>query len=112
MIDNRIPVRETQCATCPWREGSPYAHLREDLERSALSEASRICHSTGSNNAINARTGLPERICRGSRDVQLRVLHGIGFLEAPTDAAWEKKWSEIKERKHHAKEHHRGRADR
>jgi hypothetical protein len=90
-----VKVNQQMCATCPWREGSPYAYLVPDLERSALSEGSRICHSTGSNNAINARTGKKEAICRGARDAQLQVLAGLGFLSAPTDAAWEAKCKEI-----------------
>jgi hypothetical protein len=90
-----MKVNEQMCATCPWREGSPYAYLAADLERSALSEGSRICHSTGSNNAINARTGKPEAICRGARDVQLRVLAGLGFLSEPTDKAWEEKCGQL-----------------
>ena len=91
-----LKVNKQMCATCPWREGSPYADLRDSLERSALSQASRFCHSTGSNNAINQWTGKPERVCRGARNVQLKVLAGIGFLDAPTDAAWEKKARELK----------------
>jgi len=110
MIKTRLPVNREKCATCPWREGSPYAHLRESLEQSALSEGSRICHSTGSNNAINRRTGKPPMICRGARDVQLRVLAGIGFLADATDEAWENKWKEINNRA--PTEHNRDRADR
>jgi hypothetical protein len=82
-----MPVNKAMCATCPWRDESPYSELRETLTASALGEASRICHSTGSN-AINARTGKPERLCRGARDEQLRFFVGIGFLPEPTDAAW------------------------
>jgi hypothetical protein len=72
------------CATCPFREGSPYAHLADDL-----------CHSTGSNNAINRRTGKPARICRGARDLQLQVFTAIGVLTAPTDEAWDAKCREL-----------------
>jgi hypothetical protein len=60
------------------------------LRAGALSTGSRICHSTGSN-AINARTGKPERLCRGARDEQLAFFVGIGFLPEPTDAAWRAK---------------------
>lgn len=89
------PTRATMCATCPWRHGSPYAYLRADLERSALTANSRICHSTGSNNAINKRTGKPERLCRGARNSQLHMMHGIGFITAPTDAAWNAKCRQL-----------------
>lgn len=89
-----LPVRKTQCATCPFRHGSPYEHLRSDLTMSALSEASRICHSTGSN-GINRRTGKPPALCRGARDVQLHYFAAMRLINAPTDEAWNKCAAEI-----------------
>jgi len=86
------PVNKEMCATCPWREGSPYAHLRGYLETASL-KTSRLCHSTGSN-AINENTGKPERLCRGSRNFQLNLFYRIGFLKKPTDKCWEQKWKE------------------
>jgi hypothetical protein len=68
--------------------------LRADLEQSALTRSSRICHSTGSN-AINKRTGKPERLCRGARNSQLRMMHGMGVITAPTDEAWNAKCLEL-----------------
>lgn len=85
-----LPLRLTKCATCPFRAGSKYEYLRGELAMSAISEASRICHSTGSN-AINRRTGKPSRLCRGARDVQLAAFHSTGFIDAPTDQAWQAK---------------------
>lgn len=82
-----LPLRKTMCATCPFRLGSKYACLAEHLTLAAMSE-SRICHSTGSNNGINRRTGKPEHICRGARDVQLSVMAAAGQITAPTDKAW------------------------
>jgi hypothetical protein len=90
-----MKVNKTMCATCPWREGSPYAYIAATLQHSALNEASRICHSTGKNNAIYERTGKPERICRGARDVQLKMFVAMGFLSEPTDKAWESKCAEM-----------------
>ena len=87
--------RKTMCATCPFRDGSQYACLRDYLAISALTEATRICHSTG-NSVIHGRTGKPERTCRGSRDVQLKYFAATGVIEAPTDAAWKEKWEAIK----------------
>jgi hypothetical protein len=88
--------RQTMCATCPFRDGSEYAFLRDDLAKSAVTEASRICHSTGPRNAINRRPKQKKaRACRGARDLQLRWLASIGFLDAPTDEAWAKKWKEM-----------------
>lgn len=82
-----MKLLKTMCPTCPFRPGSPYADLAPSLAASALSEASRICHSTGSN-GIKAQTGKPSALCRGARDTQLETLAGIGFLSAPTDEAW------------------------
>lgn len=87
MSDKDLPLRKNMCPTCPFRKGSPYEYLKRDLAISTHS-VSRICHSTGSNNAINRRTGLPRHICRGARDVQLDLLHKLGFIDAPTDEAW------------------------
>lgn len=92
-----MKLLKTMCATCPFRVGSPYADLAAGLAESALSSGSRICHSTGTN-AINRRTGKPPAICRGARDVQIKHFAGIGFIEAPTDAAWAKKWAEMQAR--------------
>lgn len=88
-------VCKVMCPTCPFRPGSEYAYLTPALALSALSEATRICHSTGSNNGINHRTGKPPAACRGARDLQLKHFAGLGFIEAPTDAAWAKKWKEM-----------------
>lgn len=92
------PVRPQQCETCPFRPGvdNKYAMLAPYLAQSALSEASRICHNTGSNNAFHRRTGKPSLLCRGARDIQLKVFADCGFIEAATDEAWEKKWNEVK----------------
>jgi hypothetical protein len=86
--ENNQPVRLTMCATCPFRPGSKYEYLRADLEFSARTSASRLCHSTGANNAINRRTGFPEHICRGARDVQLEQFYIMGLLSEPTDESW------------------------
>lgn len=95
MKPKRLPVRDTKCATCPFQKGSPYAYLANDLAQSALADASRICHSTGSSNAINKRTGKPPALCRGARDVQHGYFHSIGFIDAPTDEAWDRKCKEM-----------------
>ena len=90
-----MKVMPEKCATCPFRVGSPYAYLLHDLKHCALTQASRICHSTGSNNAINRRTGKPQALCRGARDVQLQMFYKLGFLPEPTDKAWDEKIAEI-----------------
>lgn len=87
MVDSYdLPLRKTMCGTCPFKAGSKYACLKEYLTTFSLHE-SRICHSTGSN-GINKKTGLPEHICRGSRDIQLNVMANLGVISEATDAAW------------------------
>lgn len=89
-----FPVRVTMCPTCPFRPGSKYAYLRDDLAESAMTSG-RICHSTGSNNAINTRTGFPAHLCRGAREVQLNLCFQMGVITEPTDEAWNDKREEI-----------------
>lgn len=81
------PIRQTKCGTCPFRVDSPYAALAADITMSALTEASRICHSTGSN-GIHRRTGVKPHLCRGARDNQLQVMAAMMVIGAPTDEAW------------------------
>lgn len=90
MSYKREPTMCSMCPTCPFRKGSPHAALAPLLSKSALTEASRICHSTGGPNAIHpGGTGKPARLCRGARDVQLAAFHAFGVIAEPTDAAWE-----------------------
>lgn len=88
------PVCVRKCKTCPFRHNSPHAYLREHLEQSAMSEASRECHSTGTN-AIGGRTGKKPLLCRGARDLQLKMFYAMRFISAPTDAAWLAKVNEM-----------------
>lgn len=84
-----LPVQPEKCATCPFRPHSKYAHLAADLADSAVTKASRICHSTGANNAINRQTGRPPMLCRGARDIQLEVFAALGVISEATDEAWQ-----------------------
>jgi hypothetical protein len=85
-----IPPQKVMCATCPWRQGSPYASLQESLE------SNRICHSTGSSAIYPKGTGVPPKMCRGARDLQLAFFHEQGFLDAPTDEAWKARGEEMR----------------
>jgi hypothetical protein len=69
------------------------------LEEASM-KTSRICHSTGKIIVSEVKRAHGKaRICRGSRNYQLQLLAGIGFLTAPTDEAWEKKNQEIQQQK-------------
>lgn len=91
------PLLKEKCGTCPFREGSPHANLAAGLAESALTTSSRICHSTGSS-AIYHRTGKPEALCRGARDVQLAYFYKLGVIPEPTDEAWAETWARLKGR--------------
>ena len=88
---------KVMCKTCPWRDGSPYAYLQDHLAHSALTEANRICHSTGGKNGINPKgTGKPAKVFRGARDLQLRYFTSLGLLKEPTDAEWSRALTRLK----------------
>lgn len=80
------------CATCPFRQGSEHADLAPYLTERAMHEA-RICHSTG-RNALK-RNSKPPLLCRGVRDIQLKVMHAMKVISEPTDAAWAAKRKEM-----------------
>jgi hypothetical protein len=91
----RFEVQRAKCSTCPFRQGSPYANLANGLAQSALTTASRYCHSTGVN-ALNGNTRKRIKICRGARDLQLQLFYRLGFLSEQTDEAWEAKCKEMR----------------
>ncbi len=93
-MSNKLPVCKKMCGSCPFRGGSKYAELTPMLIEDAIHNNSRICHSTGTN-ALNGETGKPDLICRGARDVQLQVFAAQGFIDAPTDEAWDRKAEEM-----------------
>lgn len=85
-----LPVRATQCSTCPFKKGSgeQYECLAPTLTVQIMESSSHICHQTGSNNAFHARTGQPPHLCRGARDIQLQMFCALGAIAEPTDEAW------------------------
>lgn len=89
-----MPLLKTMCGTCPWRDDSPYAALKPELQMTLLS-CSRECHCTGTN-AIGGRTGKPAALCRGARNDQLKMMHTMGVIAAPTDEAWAEAWEQLK----------------
>jgi hypothetical protein len=90
----RLETMPQMCKTCPFREGGEaWTHVRSFLEKRALSEATPICHSTGK--ALTKNVFKESRYCRGARDFQNLIFHRMGFIEAPTDEAWNKKAMEL-----------------
>jgi len=88
-----MPVMVVQCPTCPFREDEDGRPINPDVMTSVMSrvleEASQICHHP------RTKGKKQTHLCRGARDFQLTVLFRMGFLEAPTDEAWNKKRREL-----------------
>lgn len=89
---NDAPVMKAKCKTCPFGpNGDP--HTRQAVLRLVASfRGSQRCHHP-------VLIGKPEtHLCRGARDVQLNILHHMGVLDTPTDAAFTAKWKELQQR--------------
>jgi len=85
-----MPIKSVMCSTCPFGPNG-CKDVMASVQQRVLSNASQTCHSTGV--AIGKRRDT--HLCRGARDFQLQVLHGIGFLSEPTDEAWAAKCKEL-----------------
>jgi hypothetical protein len=82
------------CKTCPFRQEG-FTEVRSLLSDRALTEATPICHSTGSSMVTLRRHKVFKKshLCRGARDLQLQVFHRLGVIDAPTDEAWARTWA-------------------
>jgi hypothetical protein len=80
-----------QCATCPFGPNGDPRVAAGVVERTVQLNASQICHHP-------ALHGKPEtHLCRGARDLQLKILTAMGMIPAPTDEAFSAKWRELQE---------------
>ena len=82
-ITQQTPIRKTPCRTCPFAGSDPIAlepKTLQDIYRNIVEiSGSHICHSE---KAIT--------ICRGGRDITLKVLTAKGLLAEPTDKEFER----------------------
>lgn len=79
---------KSQCSTCPFGKNGD-ARTVDSVLRRTLGKASQICHHP----VLHYK---PEtHLCRGARDIQLKVLTALGFLPEPTDAAFTAKSVEL-----------------
>jgi hypothetical protein len=84
-----MPIMPQMCDSCPFNKNG-HLQTRAQVEQRVLTIGSQTCHSTG------AKYGRPDtHLCRGGRDFQLQIFYRLGFLEAPTDEAWEKRCREL-----------------
>ena len=82
------PVMPAKCKTCPFGENGDRQVAANVLNRT-LFQSSQICHHP-------ALTRKKEtHLCRGQRDEQLVLLHRLGWIEEPTDAAFAKRSREL-----------------
>lgn len=82
----KMPVQASPCRTCPFAGVEPikltpsrYADLFQNL----MGNGQQLCHSADN-----------KKICRGGRDIQLKLLHCWGFISAPTDEEFNKTMDE------------------
>lgn len=84
-----MPVQSHACRTCPFEGEEPIDLEPERLQHYTASlvnlEASHLCHSANN-----------QKICRGGRNIQLRVLTTMGMIDEPTDEAFAKASEEAK----------------
>ena len=77
-ISPQTPIQKTPCKTCPFAGSDPIALEPESLanyyKNIVQLQGSHICHS------VKTKT-----ICRGGRDLTLKVLAAKGLLAEPTD---------------------------
>ena len=78
----KMPVQIHPCRTCPFEGKEPLALEPEDYAKVLGAivnlESQHLCHSAEN-----------KMLCRGGRNILLRVLCGYGFISEPTDTAFE-----------------------
>lgn len=85
---SRMEVMKTACATCPF-EGAHPVHLRLDAlaeytESIVTYQSQHLCHTADN-----------KKLCRGGRNLMLRVMHVQGLIDEPTDEAFDRKRIEV-----------------
>jgi len=74
------PVQEKPCKTCPFEGENPVPIVPERYSafiENLAGEGQHLCHSLDN-----------KAICRGARNIQLRILKAMGMLDEPTDEAF------------------------
>ncbi|MCT7965115.1 hypothetical protein NG799_02050 [Laspinema sp. D1] len=77
----QVPVQDKPCRTCPFAGQNPipleperYAQYLMPLVKGS---SQHLCHSAND-----------KKVCRGGRDIQLRMFYCKGVITAPTDEAF------------------------
>jgi len=81
-ITPQTPIQKTPCKTCPFAGSNPIALEPESLhnyyQNIVQLRGSHVCHSA-----------RKTTICRGGRDITLKVLTAMRLLAEPTDEEFE-----------------------
>lgn len=83
-----MPVKTKPCRTCPFAGRTPV-----ELDPEALIEYTRKIVTLQSQHLCH--TADNKQICRGGRDIMLRVMVDLKLIDAPTDDAFERKSREV-----------------
>lgn len=79
---SQMPIQPNPCRTCPFEGEEPIDLEPEDHAKYVAKivnlESQHLCHSA--NNKM---------VCRGGRNLLLRVMCSYGLITKPTDAAFE-----------------------
>lgn len=79
---SKMPVLPKPCKTCLFEGSEPIDLEPEDYAKYVTKivnlESQHLCHSANS-----------KRLCRGGRNIMLRVMCSYGLIASPTDAAFE-----------------------
>jgi hypothetical protein len=77
----QIPVQPKSCRTCPFGGSDPIklsvSSYQQYITNLVEGTGQHLCHSA--ENRV---------VCRGGREIQLKVLTARGFIPEPTDAAF------------------------
>lgn len=80
---SQMPLQPNPCRTCPFEGEEPIDLEPEDrakyIAKIVNLESQHLCHSAQKN----------KMLCRGGRNIMLRVMCGYGLITEPTDAAFE-----------------------
>lgn len=97
MSNNRIeknfvgfPVQPTLCKTCPFASTNPIElspkRYNEIYQNVVKFEGNHLCHSVNN-----------EKICRGGRDIQIKIARAFGWISEPTNEAFEAEMKRVNE---------------
>jgi len=84
-----LPVMKQHCATCPFGPNGDPVVCNSVIKRTIGLNASQLCHHPSLHGKRQTH------LCRGARDIQLRLMTAMGILSEPTDEAFDTKWEEL-----------------